>query len=54
MRVGFLQPAGLTAPGGPLDVPAHWEGDPPREAWVDLEVDGRKTGLVVPLRAGWG
>jgi hypothetical protein len=54
MRVGFLQPAGLTDPGGPLNVPAHWEGVPARSAWVDLDVDGEKTGLVVWLRAGWG
>jgi hypothetical protein len=54
LYVGFLQPAGLTDPGGALEVPARWEGMPARSAWVDLDVDGHKTGMVVWLRAGWG
>jgi hypothetical protein len=54
LYVGFLRPAGLTDPGGPLGVPKHYEGVPPRAAWVELDVDGRTTGLVVPLSAGWG
>jgi hypothetical protein len=54
MYVGFLRPAGLTDSGGPLDIPAHREGVPPREAWVDLDVDGHKTDLTIQLHAGWG
>jgi hypothetical protein len=54
LYVGFLQPAGLTDAGGPLDVPEHWEGVPARSAWLDLDIDGQKTGLVVQLHAGWG
>jgi hypothetical protein len=54
MYAGFLQPAGLTDPSGPLGVPTYYEGVPARAAWVELKVDGETTGLVVPLQAGWG
>jgi hypothetical protein len=54
LYAGFLQPAGLTDPRDELGVPAHYEGVPPRAAWVDLRIDGEATGLVVPLSAGWG
>jgi hypothetical protein len=52
---GFLHPAGLRDPDGPLGVPGpRWYGVPPRSAWVELQIDGHATGLVVPLQAGWG
>jgi hypothetical protein len=55
MFAGFLQPAGLTDHDGPLGVPGpRYEGVPPRAAWVEFEIDGNRTGLVVPLHAGWG
>ena len=43
--------------GRPVDLDdPEWSlpTDPPRQAWVDLDVDGQKAGLVVLLHAGWG